>query len=474
MSDPGQGGIFVYHPLNAQHPLYAVYAGATGRRRASAGTRSLPADDRERLQKRYRLHMRDVVEKRGLDPEAALRPDLKEDGRALVRRFRAFFPALLEKTTLTGKAGEVEIFFPVIDCFDNRCVEIKGHGEGVFITSRTLDVIELFANTLAMCVRLNALELRAMLGFEDPPPPHVLMVWMTMISGAPAIFMPDGVEDPRFSKIGARAMREELYVKDVSKWLPEAQQRGWSHYRLSLGLTWLMLRAVHRLVRGNSRGGEYCLGVTSAPAPEDSALSLDGGYLATLILSFIVLHEISHLALGHNMAEGPPVDPQIQTIVERSMEHAAEHGAEAFNLVGTAQGHETGADVFALEVIGEEYREPVMEAATLWCAALAGTNADRGDWVKGAFANPLGYPGYAMRVWFINGRLSSGMRQGPIAQDITRQAEALASALSQQQHSVAHLELFGTLWKVAAREVAPRFLPALLDRLPGFLSRWRR
>src|SRR5262249_59453555 len=95
-----------------------------------------------------------------LGEKSSLGPDFKEDARALVHRSRAFWPALVGKTTLTENAERVAVFFPVVNCFDNRCIEIKGHNEAIFITSRTLDAIELFANTLSMAVLLNGLELR--------------------------------------------------------------------------------------------------------------------------------------------------------------------------------------------------------------------------------------------------------------------------------------------------------------------------
>src|SRR6476646_2730429 len=178
MSDP-QEGVFVYHPLNTQTPLYAVFADAI-KHAARSSVSALSDDDRTRLLNRYRQHMRDVVERCGLKAATTLEHTFREDERALVKRFRAFFPALVQKTSLTDKAAQVAVVFPVLDCFDNRCVEIKGHNEAIFITSRTLDAIELFANTLSLCVQLNGLELRTMLGLEDPPPAHLLLAWMTL------------------------------------------------------------------------------------------------------------------------------------------------------------------------------------------------------------------------------------------------------------------------------------------------------
>jgi len=473
MSDPAQGGVFIYHPLHKNTPMYALYAGATGSGAAAPETHALSADDRARLHKRYRLHMRDVLEKKGLQPDAVFGREMREDRRALVTRFRAFFPALLGKTTLTGKAAEVGVFFPAIDCFDSRCLEIAGHGEAVFITSRTLDVIELFANTLSMCARLNGLELRRLIGFQDPPPPYITFLWFSMEAKASEALLLDELISPRSGAIGRRALREQFYLKGGSDLVPRDFLRASGHAKLSLGLTWLMMRAVNDLVRGG-RDGERYLGVTSPPARVRAWLSLDANYLATLILAFIVLHEISHLALSHNRAEGSPVDPLTRALIERLTEFAAKDGGQLNIHAGQAVGHETGADGFALAVIEEkDYRDPMLEAATLWCAALAGSNEDRGDWARNVFANPMGYPGYAMRVWYLNGKFSTGERQGAIAQQITRQAEELASALGRDTHSSAdRAELFLALWKLALCETT--LLGILFPSLVGRIWPWDR
>jgi hypothetical protein len=83
----------------------------------------------------------------------------------------------------------------------------------------------------------------------------------------------------------------------------------------------------------------------------------------------------------------------LQQIAEASARFSAENGGQGHNLIGSLTGHETAADAFALEVIEEEHRDPMLEAATLWCAALAGSNDDCGDWVENFAANPRGkYP----------------------------------------------------------------------------------
>src|SRR5437762_994035 len=127
----GQDGTFVYHPLNSHTSMFSLYDNAI-RARSAVLTHELSDDNRTRLLSRYRQHIHDVAERRGLVADAVLKSELAEDKRGMVRRFRAFFPSLIDKTALSDKAKHVAVFFPVLDCFDNRCVEIKGHDEAIF------------------------------------------------------------------------------------------------------------------------------------------------------------------------------------------------------------------------------------------------------------------------------------------------------------------------------------------------------
>ncbi len=451
-----QGGVFVFHPLNSSTPLYSLYEEALFPF-SYQSARTLSTEDETRLINRYLLHMGDVVVRRGLDrtsvPSGA---GFREDSRPLVQNFRAFFPELCKKTTLTDTAVKVAIFFPVLNCFDTRCLEIKGHNEAIFITSGTLDTIELFADTLSLCVKLNGMELSRMLSLEDPMPSHILLAWLTVCArGEPDVFMLDSILGPASYGRNEKALHAEIYATGRSLGaLGEEYRQGWGNYRLSMAASWLMLLAVNRLVRGAKLGGDAFVGATQRVSSTASMMSMDSSYFATLILSFIVLHEIGHFALGHNKAAGPPVDPQLKGFVESSVAHAVESGGTAQNLIGSFVGHETGADAFALDVIEERYRDPMLEAATLWCAALAGTNDDCGDWLDNFAANALGkYPAFPMRVWFLNGKFSAGKRQGAIAKAITGQAEALARFNRENEQLTPDSgKLFRSLWNIAAAQ----------------------
>jgi hypothetical protein len=269
----------------------------------------------------------------------------------------------------------------------------------------------------------------------------------------PDVYRLEPLLAPDAGRCSQAALRDELYATNPKHW-PEANQRGFGHCRLSLALTWLMLRAVNRMVRG--LGGESYLGTTSAiPTPHQTMLALDAQYFSTVILSFIVLHEIGHFAREHNKAVGAPVAPIMQQIAEASVRYAEEQGHTAQNLLGSFVGHETAADAFAIDVLEDAYRDGMLEAATLWCAALAGTNNDCGDWLEHYSSDPgRQYPAFAMRVWYLNGRFSTGKRQGRIAHEITRQAEALSQAIGSDDAPVdAGAEVFRKLWRIASAEV---------------------
>jgi hypothetical protein len=453
------GGIFVYHPLGAQTELFAVYTATLDDSAAAATEREVDPAARSYFFERYARHLGGALRE---PPPAAL----VNDARPLVQRFHAFFPALLARTSLTEHAARVNVFFPVFDRFDCRCLDGRGRGEAIFITSRTLDLIELLARTLSLCVRLNGLELPAMVAADPPAGGYLLLAWMNMFMRAvPDVF---GFEEiVAAAARGAEPLREHL-AAFAPAWFSEGQRRCWGHYRVTRCLAWLMLREVNRLAGGGAAGaGGEDDGALLAVARDGDAtslqLSLDSRYLATQILSFVVLHEIGHLALGNNALDGGPVSPVERAVAEAAVKAAEEgpgDGVVARDLIGTAVGHETGADNFALEVTNDDdTRDVLLEAATLWCAALAGTSGGCGDWLRNHADNPTSqHPDYAMRVWYMNGRFSKGRRQGAVAQDITRQTQALAASFVAESGAPAPTgavaaRAFQQLWSFAKQKI---------------------
>lgn len=136
---------------------------------------------------------------------------------------------------------------------------------------------------------------------------------------------------------------------------------------------------------------------------------------------------------------------------------AGDPDASARNLIGTAIGHETAADGLALEAIADDdTRDVLLEAATLWLGALVGSHNQHGDWLAEVHKDAGKHPDYVMRVWYLNGRFSMRARQGAIAQEITRQVEALANWRDPHPDDAtfaASAEVFARLWAVATSEV---------------------
>jgi len=115
-------------------------------------------------------------------------------------------------------------------------------------------------------------------------------------------------------------------------------------------------------------------------------MTIDATYLANLVLAFIAVHEQAHIVHNHNSFEPAMGDPQIDTIAEAAMRHAAEDGdATAQDLRGSTLQLEQDADCFPLEVAPEDYRGALLEASSLWLAALA--VADRGGhgWLEASW-----------------------------------------------------------------------------------------
>jgi hypothetical protein len=75
-----------------------------------------------------------------------------------------------------------------------------------------------------------------------------------------------------------------------------------------------------------------------------------------------------------------------------------------------------------------------------------------------------------MRVWFLNGRYSVDLRQGEIAQTITRIAEMIETSRSESENAGSLEPVFRVLWAIASehligRPTARRQIHMLFERL---------
>jgi len=438
-------GTFVYHPLLPGSPLSELWLASRGRVAAELGVPS------ESVARRYRVHLGARL-RRAPGGEAVTLPDrLDEDDRPLVREFRAFFPAFLERC---GAPPEVDwsVHFPSVGFFDARAFE-RGGERATFVTSRVLDAVEMFARTMSMCARLSGLALGELLAAEDPPPEIVPLAWLALMQYGQPGYTLDQVDGAFAAQDPAPLLRGDLFSSSLR---PDAA-RAISRWRLTHYLAQAMLFGLEHLVEGRIEEPTRWLECARPPGPVDVPMTIDAAYLANLVITFIAVHEQAHLVHNHNSFEPTLGDPQIDTIAEAAMRHAAEDGdATAQDLRSSTLQLEQDADCFPLEVAPEDYRGALLEASSLWLTALAA--ADRGghDWLESSWtAQGRVHPQYAMRVWFINGRFSSGPRAGEVARTACRTAEAIETQASVQDRYAPDevFSVFDALWGIAREEV---------------------
>ncbi len=421
--------MFVYNPLGAHSALFKLYA--------STPTPAVEQPDASDLLALYaRLAPR--------PPGMPASPVLDEDRRDLTHRLRAFLPLLLEHAALPPDLKRLPIVFPGTAVLDARSLEDRRR-RAAFVTSGMLDAIELFARTVSCCARLNQLALADLTAIEEQPPQHVLLAWMTMRGDQlPGMTIGELLAAER-SPDALRALLFEMVSFAAERVRPGLARHNLAHY-----LTQMMLRAIRHATR-DGWDPAYAHGRHSRLA----ASPIDADFLALITLSFVALHEIGHVALGHNVIGYRGTEDEIALSEFFTSRIGAADGVENFvDFVGTQSSFELAADVFAVQVIEESLREPLLEAATLWCAANERAHFVSGERVgdlQRMSGSPQKHPSHAIRVWYLNGRLSSGRRAGPIARQIAAAAESagyelqLADARPEADPG-RELAVFAALW----------------------------
>ncbi len=139
-------GVFVYHPLGPKTPLFELWREASKQR-----PREQPAVSPELL-KRYRSHVVRAATRRGVVPSRARRRTGGNSCNCSARSSRLSSGGSVPRRTVL----DIPVTFPTLALFDARVAE-AGQQRGIFVTSRVLDVIELFARTMSLCARLNGL-----------------------------------------------------------------------------------------------------------------------------------------------------------------------------------------------------------------------------------------------------------------------------------------------------------------------------
>jgi len=434
--------VVIYHPLGPQEQLFKLWREPRPQMRCKQPTVT------PQLRKRYRSHLL-APTRSGM----ALPDQFDEDTRELVRDFRAFFPLFLSRNGAPGDRTQIPFSFPKHHIFDARPVELAGRPT-IFISSRTLDMIELFARTMSLCARLNGAALPHLLQLQDPPPDVVTFAWLPLqFEGVPGVSFDDLLDWAAHSVAPGR-----LQAK-LSGWfnaMPSDLRKGPGRWQLTHFLAQVMLLTMKRLARGAGQE-EAMLEMTRELPRHDGAATLDARYLATVVLTFVALHEHAHITHGHQSVEPMEQDARLSRIAEGVMQFAKENPdtvAKAVDFRGQTQFYEQDADCFAIEATSEQYRDEMLEAATLWFTALAAADQGGVSWVtKATESEGRRYPQYAMRVWFLNGRYSTGLRQGDVAQTTYQIANAIEQYKSSLELPVEQLlALSHALWDFALQE----------------------
>jgi hypothetical protein len=426
----------VYHPLGPTTPLFTLWRTAI----SQAGHQ--PVMVQAQVLKRYGAHLSARLARISPKPAIVIPNVLDEDRRLSVRDFRAFFPVFLMRIGAPPDRAEIPVAFPSLPIFDARVVE-AGLDRAIFLSSRLLDVVDVFARAVSLNARVFE---RMRQELAAPSQSLVLPTWYPL--------MDVGLSLTELCDLPLGKVRETVFhAPDVSP----ANRTAYGRRRLTHYLAQAMFLIMERLVGGSADEAAACLDAMKAGAAEAEP-SLDARYIATVVLTFIVLHEHAHLAHGHNSNEPMQEDPQINAIVAAAMQYAKEHGdiMEAIDLRSSTQRLEQDADCFPFEVISDEYREAVLEAASLWLTALASADRGRSDWLHAAFESKgRAYPQYAMRVWFLNGKYSTGARQGEVAGWVRRTAEGVQAQPSTIAMPLATcLPVVRELWAIAEAEAA--------------------
>jgi hypothetical protein len=357
-----------------------------------------------------------------------------------VRDFRAFFPTFLERVGAPPEVAQIPICFPTLDIFDGRVVETRG-AKGIFLSSRLLDVVDVFAQAVTLNARIFERNLRES---KNVAQSLVLPTWYPL--------MDVGLHLGDLAGVPTSRVRDEIF-RATPEVAPE-NRTGFGRRKLTHYVAEAMFLVMERLVGGSTNDVAACLEtMRSTTSP-----SLDTRYLATMALTFIVLHEHAHLAHGHNSIEPMQADPQVNAITEALLSFAKDHPEiEPIDLRGSTQRFEQDADCFPFEVVSDEYREPLLEAASLWLAALAIANRGGRDWLQASFATKgRAYPQYAMRVWFLNGKYSVGERSGEVATWVRRAAESVERQPSTSEMPLAiYLPIVQEVWRIGEAEASP-------------------
>ncbi len=357
---------------------------------------------------RYHAHVGIRRLAAGAAPKAAVAAGAAEDQRLSVRDFRAFFPAFLTAVGAPPHIAEQPVSFPSLDLFDARAVE-AGDAMGIFVSSRMLDAVDVLARVVTLNTRIFAAIGRELERTGRRSTGLVMPVWWPLLSVK--LTLADVVDVPRGQ------VRDAVF---------DTPDRALGCRKLTHYVAQAMFALLERIVRGTPEEASRCAAAVLGARGHQSKVPRSARYLSTVVLTFIALHEHCHILHQHNSLEPGDPDLPLAQLGERLASHTDPSITASLNLYGTTMMFEQDADCFAIEATPDPYKEPLLDAASLWLTALA--CADRGGtgWMPAVFATEGRiHPQYAMRVFLLNGKYSEGARQGEVAQWVRRAAEDL-------------------------------------------------
>jgi hypothetical protein len=447
-------------PGTELHQMYLRFAGPLALISRARFSADAPARDAVWL-KRYRNFLLGAGRRLGQGGSAAL-PDPLPNGNGHSALKQNLQPLLIRLMGIEQDAkarGDIErqaFIFPAVRDFDVRMLPGEFPPAIVF-TEGTLDLIRFYAGAVAVCRALNAAALPQILEFEQREsgnlPPAVVLEWMTF--------------DPQ----ARQSVIEWLAKLAVSPKGLQARLFGRPGVDGSSVLATAILDIALDLV------ARYLHQPFALPHLSESAAAVtDTDYVATLIVAYMALHEVAHVALCHGreasyagflrshlaaMGIGSTLgEPSPNPFVDARLDD----GRKARFFVGDhTPVDEVQADLTALRYVGDRFRPSILSAATVWLAALE--DAFVGQEGRADCLSELGtatpYPSFILRLRTLNEAYGSAERRwaiGPVLDAIEKRGTTYRDArgidLRDHAQRDRDLQLFRTLTAVAETRVS--------------------
>ena len=422
--------------LGPTTPLFTLWRGAV-----SQGGHQPVAGAADVL-KRYGAHLRARLATISPKPATVITNVLDEDRRQSVRDFRRSSRCSSTRIGAPPDRAAIPVAFPSLPIFDARVVE-AGPDRAIFLSSRLLDVVDVFARAVSLNARVFE---RMRQEVATPSQSLVLPTWYPL--------MDVGLSLADLCDLPPGKVRETVFhAPDVAP----GNRIAYGRRRLTHYLAQAMFLVMERLVGGSADDVAACLEAmkhgaeagaepTLTPATSRRWRSRSSSCTSTRISRTGTTRTSRCRRIPRST---PSLKPRCATrrntaTWRRSTSVARRSGSNRMPTAFPSRSSQTST------------REAVLEAASLWLTALASADRGRSDWLHAAFESKgRAYPQYAMRVWFLNGKYSTGARQGEVAGWVRRTAEAVQAQPSTIAMPLATcLPVVRELWAIAEAEAA--------------------